>query len=222
MAMTPTSTMDANFNICFSSVPRKNQFLFIFHNMEQTIGLVGKDCCVIATDTHAQRSILVLKDTHDRIVKLTDHTVLAYGGEPGDCGQFIDYVQKNIELYSIRYDELTPNACAHYVKQQLAEGLRSRPYQVNCVIGGFDKVGKLYWIDYLGSIQELPFCAQGYSQYFCMSTMDKYYKKDMSKEECVDVVKKCIHELKTRFTINLKNWQCQVITADGITNVKLQ
>ncbi len=189
--------------------------------MEQSIGLVGKDCVVLASDTHAQRSILVLKDTHDRITELTDHTVLAYGGDPGDCHQFVDYIQKNIALYSIRYDQLTPNACAFFIKQQLAEGLRSKPYQVNCMVAGYNKSGKLYWIDYLGSIQELPYAAQGYSQYFCMSTMDKYYKKNMSEEECIDVIKKCILELKTRFTINLKNWQCKVITKDGIKSVNL-
>eukprot|EP00835_Amoeboradix_gromovi_P006252 NODE_702_length_5024_cov_0.139898.p2 type:complete len:193 gc:universal NODE_702_length_5024_cov_0.139898:4273-3695(-) len=189
--------------------------------MEQSIGLVGKDCVVLAVDTMAQRSILVLKDTHDRIAKLTDHTVLAYGGEPGDCNQFIDYIQRNVELYSIRNEPLTTNACAFFIKQQLAEGLRSRPYQVNCMVAGYNKGGKLYWIDYLGSIQELEFAAQGHSQYFCMSTMDKYFKKDMNEQECIDVIKKCILGLKTRYTINLKKWQCQVITADGIKTVSI-
>ena len=64
--------------------------------------------------------------------------------------------------------DLTPGAVASFVRGELARSLRSRkPYTVNLLLGGWDKVGgkpKLYWLDYLASCVELPYAAHGYAQ----------------------------------------------------------
>jgi 20S proteasome subunit beta 4 len=42
------------------------------------------------------------------------------------------------------------------MRTELAEALRRGPYQVNCLIGGFEHStgeAKLYWMDYLGTLQ---------------------------------------------------------------------
>lgn len=84
--------------------------------------------------------------------------------------QFAEYIQANVQLYSMRNGlELTPAATANFVRGELARALRSRrPYTVNLVLGGYDKIADkptLYWIDYLASLAPVPYAAHGYAQY---------------------------------------------------------
>jgi len=61
---------------------------------------------------------------------------------------------------------------------QLADALRKAPYQINLLLGGVDADGssKLYWMDYIGVLQETKYGAQGHAAHFTLSTMDRYYK----------------------------------------------
>ena len=84
--------------------------------------------------------------------------------------QFAEYIQANIQLYSMRNDtDLGPSAVASFVRGELARSLRSRkPYTVNLLLGGMDPITKrphLYWLDYLASLAPLPYAAHGYAQY---------------------------------------------------------
>lgn len=84
--------------------------------------------------------------------------------------QFAEYIQANIQLYSMRNDShLGPSAVANYVRGELARSLRSRkPYTVNLLLGGLDPITKkpsLYWLDYLAALAPLPYAAHGYAQY---------------------------------------------------------
>lgn len=83
--------------------------------------------------------------------------------------QFAEYVQANIQLYSMRNDtHLSPSAVASFVRGELAKSLRSRqPYTVNLLLGGMDPITErpsLYWCDYLASLASVPYAAHGYAQ----------------------------------------------------------
>ena len=44
------------------------------------------------------------------------------------------------------------------MRTELAQALRKGPYQVNLLIGGYDlqeQRAKLYWMDYLGTLQQV-------------------------------------------------------------------
>ncbi len=65
--------------------------------------------------------------------------------------------------------DLSPSAVANFVRQELANSLRSRkPYQVNLLLGGVDPIThrpSLYWLDYLAALAPVPYAAHGYAQY---------------------------------------------------------
>lgn len=131
-----------------------------------------------------------------------------------------------MRLYSIRnHIDLRPRAAAAWIRSQIAESLRSRsPYQVNMLLGGYDapsKTPELYWIDYLGSLVHVPFAAHGYAAYLTLSTMDRYHRPDMSLDEGLDLLRRCIDELRKRFVIDVGNFTVRVIDADGVRQVAL-
>ncbi|EST09040.1 Proteasome, subunit alpha/beta [Kalmanozyma brasiliensis GHG001] len=194
--------------------------------MECSFGITGKGYTIIASDSNAARSIVKMKSDVDKQKVLSDHLVMTFSGEPGDTLQFSEWIERNSRLYSIRnYVELRPKSSAAWIRKQLAESLRSRnPYQVNLLLGGFDLPSSepaLYWIDYLGTLATVPFAAHGYGAFFAMSTLDRYHRPNMSLEEGLDLLRRCINELKQRFIVDLGEFTVRVVDRDGARLVKL-
>jgi len=192
--------------------------------MDSLFGLVGKDFVVVAADTVQARSILVLRSDIDKIMPLDSHKLLATAGPAGDRYNFSEYIQKNLHLHELRTGiQFDTKAAASFTRNELANALRRGPYQVSCLLGGFDdkKGPSLYWMDYLGSLMSTPATAHGYGAAFVLSVMDKYYTAGMDLEDALDVIRKCIKELKTRFLINTPNFIVKVADKDGIREVAL-
>lgn len=194
--------------------------------MESLIGITGKGYTIVATDCNAARSIIKMKSDDDKQKLLGSHLIMAYAGESGDTVQLAEYLERNMRLYSIRNNiELRPRAAASWVRSQLAQSIRSRnPYQVNLLLGGYDAPESepaLYWIDYLGTLVKVPFAAHGYAAYLTLSTMDRYHRPDMSLDEGLDLLRKCIDELRTRFIIDVGKFRVRVVDSAGVREVSL-
>ncbi|GAA5983303.1 hypothetical protein JCM10908_000232 [Rhodotorula pacifica] len=194
--------------------------------MEVSFGLTGKDYVLLASDTSAARSIVKMKGDEDKQREVGKHLVIAYSGEPGDTVHFAEYIERNLRLYQIRnHIPLRPPAAAAWVRNQLATSLRSRkPYSVNLLLGGFDPTSStpsLYWIDYLGTLGTVPYAAHGYGAYFALSTMDRWHDPEGDLEKGLELLRKCINELETRFIVNLGGWSIRVADKDGIRQINL-
>ena len=117
------------------------------------------------------------------------------------------------------------DATAHFLRSEMAQSLRSRsPFQVNVLMGGYDTIeqqAKLYWMDYLGTLQQVTKGAHGYAGYFVNSVLDQHYRQDMTVEQGLEACKACIKELKTRFIINQPTFTAKIVTADQITEQPL-
>ncbi|KAL4873214.1 hypothetical protein BDV12DRAFT_182451 [Aspergillus spectabilis] len=170
------------------------------------------------------RGPTILKAEDDKTKQLNEHTLVAFSGEAGDTVQFAEYVQANVQLYTMRNDtELSPSAVANFVRGELARSLRSRnPYTVNLLLGGVDKITQkphLYWIDYLASLAPVPYAAHGYAQYYCLSTLDKHHHPDIDLEQGMKLLEMCTDELKRRLPIDYKGVLVKVVTKDGVREV---
>lgn len=189
--------------------------------MDIILGIKVQDSVILATSKAVTRGISILKDSDDKTRLLSPHNLMSFSGEAGDTVQFAEYIQANMQLYSVRENvELSPHATASFVRQELAKSLRSRkPYQVNVLIGGYDsKAGKpeLYQIDYLGTNVELPYAAHGYAGFYTFSLLDRHYRPDMTEQEGLELLKKCVEELNRRMPIDFKGVIVKVVDKDGV------
>ncbi|KAL4978026.1 nucleophile aminohydrolase [Aspergillus desertorum] len=189
--------------------------------MEVLLGITGRDFVILAASKAAMRGPTILKAEDDKTRQLNEHTLVAFSGEAGDTVQFAEYVQANVQLYTMRNDtELSPNAVANFVRGELARSLRSRnPYTVNLLLGGVDPISQkphLYWIDYLASLARVPYAAHGYAQYYCLSTLDKHHHPDITLEQGMKLLEMCTDELKRRLPIDYKGVLVKVVTKDGV------
>lgn len=104
----------------------------------------------------------------------------------GDTVHFSEFVERNLRLHHIRFTHpMRPQSAASWIRRALADSLRSRkPYSVNLLVGGYDASTDsphLYWLDYLGTLVEVPFAAHGYGAYFCLSLLDRYVPMFMTR-----------------------------------------
>lgn len=190
--------------------------------MDCVFGVQGKDYVLLAGDRAAVgNSIIKFQDTDHKLFKLADNQLMACVGESYDKKNFPKLIKANLELYFFKNGQrLTTDEVAAYIRKEFAEGIRSSPHQCNSLVAGYDNDGpKLYWFDYLGSYAKLLKAAHGYGAYFLYGLMDNFYKKDLSLEDGEDIIKKCINELKTRFSINMVNFDVFKVTKDGIEDI---
>ncbi|KAA3485444.1 Proteasome subunit beta type-2-A-like protein [Gossypium australe] len=209
--------------------------------MECVFGLVGNDFAVVAADTSAVHSILVHKSNEDKIMILDSHKLIAASGESGDRVQFTEYIQKNVALYQFRNGiPLTTAAAANFTRGELATALRKvedqmilescksssgvplvlshyNPYFVNILLAGYDKETgpSLFYIDYIATLHKVDKGAFGYGSYFSLAMMDRHYHSGMTVEEAIDLVDKCIMEIRSRLVVAPPNFVIKIVDKDG-------
>jgi len=187
--------------------------------MDIVLGLTGKDFVMVLTDMSSNRSIFALKHDEDKIVMVDEKKCLASGGDQSSRSQFTEYVQKNFALMALRTGlELSNDAAANFVRNELARAIRSRggAHQANSILAGVDHEGPaMYYLDYLGSMSKVNFTAQGYSAYFSLSVLDRFWKKNMTVDEAREMMKLCVEQLKQRFIIKSQKYKLVVIDGTG-------
>mmetsp|Transcript_39081 Transcript_39081/g.95577 ORF Transcript_39081/g.95577 Transcript_39081/m.95577 type:complete len:193 (-) Transcript_39081:146-724(-) len=192
--------------------------------MDSLVSLIGDGFVMSAADTASARSVLVMKDDLDKIVHLDTRKLLSVSGEWGDAVQFTEFVQANVQLYQLRTGiTLSTKGVAGFTRNELAKAIRKSPVAVNMLLAGYDDQAgpSLYYLDYLGTCHPMDYTAQGYASFFVLSTLDRHWHKGMTVDEATDLMRKCIAEIKVRFTINQPKFIVKVVDKDGVRTVDL-
>ena len=127
---------------------------------------------------------------------------MGVAGETCDRERFASYVLRNIAWNKYKTGAaLDLNAIAEYTRSELAYAIRNGPYQTNILIGGIDDDGKakLFWLDYMGTMQQVGKGAHGYAGYFTSSILEDNYREGLTQEQGLAIMKKCANEMRTRF-----------------------
>lgn len=144
---------------------------------------------------------------------------MAISGETWDRERFASYIQRNLDWFKYKNGfALDLEATAEFTRSELAYAIRNGPFSVNLLIGGYDHAqekARMFWLDYMGTLQEVKKGGHGYAGYFTSSVLDNDYKKDMTLEEGIECIKKCISEMKTRFLISQPAYVVKIVTKDG-------
>eukprot|EP00331_Platyophrya_macrostoma_P028633 CAMPEP_0176448336 /NCGR_PEP_ID=MMETSP0127-20121128/25701_1 /TAXON_ID=938130 /ORGANISM="Platyophrya macrostoma, Strain WH" /LENGTH=128 /DNA_ID=CAMNT_0017835223 /DNA_START=214 /DNA_END=600 /DNA_ORIENTATION=+ len=119
-------------------------------------------------------------------------------------------------------NKLTVKEAANWMRSEQAYYLRKEPFYVNSLLAGYDEEGPaLYWLDYLASCQQVTRGAHGYAAYFVNSILDNMWKKDMTEEEGIELIKYCINELNKRFMLGQNKFIVKRADKKGITTLSL-
>ena len=190
--------------------------------MDCIFGITGKDYVILAADKNIANSIIKLQDDDEKIISIGENQLIGSSAEVSTRKSFARLIKANLQYNYYRHNtKLLTKESANFTRNMIWESLRSRnPYQVANMIAGFDEgQPNLYLIEQLGGMEKVTRGAIGYAAYFLLGLMDSYYKKDMNLNEGKECIKKCIEELKTRFLINLVNFDVYLINVNGVENI---
>lgn len=168
-----------------------------------------------------------ITDKEDKITQLDSHKLVAVAGENGPRTNFVEFIKCNMNLATLRQhgrQSSTP-AAASFMRNALANAIRRAPYACNSLLGGYDAPASehddtpsgshLYYLDYLGTMQSVPFAAHGYGTTFVTAILDHLWRPDLSEEEGLALMQKCCDEVKKRVVISNAHFFCKVVTKRG-------
>ena len=186
--------------------------------MNSAFGFIGKNFALLVSDIIASKSLVNQKNDMDKIVEIGNKKMLIISGNSGDISNFVDFVQKTIQLYALKTGySLSTHSVANFLKRELSQSFRKGALTINLIIAGYDElVGiSLYYLDYTGNLQRMNHCVQGYASLFISSILNRNYNPVLEIEDAVILLLKCILVLKKRFIINHSNFIVKIIDKKG-------
>eukprot|EP00759_Apiculatamorpha_spiralis_P044708 PhF_6_TR41622/c0_g1_i1/m.63083/K02734/PSMB2; 20S proteasome subunit beta 4 len=200
---------------------------------ENLIAIAFKDFVLLAASGQENFYFMQLHNKADKLYELDPFKILGVVGENAPRVNFVEFVQRNLDLATLRSNGRrgTTHATAHYVRNELAKALRSRngAYECSIVLAGFDTPSSefdksepapsLYFLDYLGTLEKVPYACHGYGATFSMAILDRYYRADMTEAEGVALLKQCMEEIRKRIIINNEYFVVKTLSKDGVKKI---
>lgn len=201
---------------------------------ETIIAFKCRDFVLVAASGLSSHYYIKITDDEDKITTLDPHKMMVCSGENGPRVNFTEYIKANIQLNTVRQHgrrSSTPSTAA-FIRQQLASSLRSRDgaYLVNSLLAGFDVKASeydeegghgsyLYYLDYIGTLQEVNYGCHGYGGTFVTAILDQLWAPDLDPAAAMVLLQKCCDEVKKRIIISNTHFVCRVVSVKGIENL---
>lgn len=163
-----------------------------------TLGLVCKDCVVLAADMRATVGHMIDQTDADKVFAVTDTIALTLAGTFSSAQMLIKHLQSEIKLREIRTGRtITVKEAANMLKNWVYGLIRS-PSMIQDIthflLAGVDNHGfHLYDVYYDGSLMEIKnFKASGSGSIFAYGVLESEYKPEMTESEGLALAEKCI------------------------------
>jgi proteasome beta subunit len=164
-----------------------------------TVGVVGKEFVLLASDQQATMGNIVADEDAQKIYPITDYVALTISGGVGDALAIIRFLKAQAALYEIeRETKITPKAVASLLSNVL-NGNRYYPFIFMPLIGGVNNKAELYEIDPVGSVAEKKkYGVTGSGSDFALSILDADYKEELNEEDALLLAVRAVMASKNR------------------------
>ncbi|KAI5170866.1 20S proteasome subunit beta 2 [Nematocida sp. LUAm3] len=151
------------------------------------VGIKGKDYVVLAADTRSTNGSIVANKNCSKIHKIADNIYCCGAGTAADTRFTTKLAECSMYRFSLKYDKIPYlSHCINLLKRHL---FKYQGYvQASLIVGGVDETGPvLCGIHPHGSIDPIPYCAQGSGSYAAIGILETQWKPDMSAEEAIEL-----------------------------------
>ena len=180
-----------------------------------TLGLVCKDCVVIATEQRATMGTLIAHKTTKKLYKIDNHLALATAGLVGDLQVLARYLSAEANLYRLKRDMKIPINSAATLMANILNQRKFAPYYVQLILGGMDDTGGyVYALDAAGGAIPDKYTAGGSGCPYVFGVLEDLYHDDLSLDEGIDIAVRAIKSAKSRDSASGGMTNIGVITKD--------
>ena len=190
-----------------------------------TVGIVTKDCIVLAADKRATAGNFIAGKKVDKVLPVADKMALTTAGSVSDIQLLVKLIKAELNLRKLRTGrENNVSEAANLLAGIVYGNIRrftTIPGIVHFIFAGYDETGvHLYDIYPDGSISEIDdFVASGSGGTFAFGVFDAQYKKDLKQSEAVDLAIKGVNSALQRDSASGDGIDVVVVGKDGVKKV---
>ena len=189
-----------------------------------TVGLIGKDCVVLAADKRATAGNFIANKNIEKVVPVTDRIAITTAGSVSDIQLLAKLIKAELKLKDIRSDRVsTVKEAASLLAELVYNNIRKYsmiPGITHFLLGGVDKENHLYDIYPDGSITEIDdFVSSGSGSVMAYGVFEANYKPGMTEAECVELATKAIGAAIQRDSASGEGMDVYVINKSGLRKV---
>jgi proteasome beta subunit len=190
-----------------------------------TVGLVCKDCIVLAADKRATAGYMVVDRKTQKVHKISERFALTIAGSVSEAQMLIKVIKAQIALKENQTNrETTCNETANMLANLLYNSIRT-PSMIQSIthflFAGYDKEVSLFDLYPDGSITKIDeFVASGSGSVYALGVLENSYKKDLTEKEGIELVKKAVNASLKRDIASGNGINIAVVNKDGVRYVE--
>ena len=190
-----------------------------------TVGIVAKNCVVLAADKRATAGHFIAGKKVDKVLPVAEYMAVTTAGSVSDIQLLVKLIKAELNLRELRTGRLNnTNEAANLLAGIVYGSIRkfsTIPGIVHFLFAGYDETGPhLYDIYPDGSISVVDdFVTSGSGGSFAFGVFDAQYKKDLSQEDAVKLAVVGINSALQRDSASGDGIDVVVINKDGVKNV---
>jgi len=180
-----------------------------------TVGLIGKDCIVLASDQRATMGFLIASKTAQKIFKITDRIGATIAGSVADAQNIMDLLRAESKLFEIqRGRPIRVKALTRLLSNIMFQARGA--YMLQCLVGGYDDEGpQVFYTDYIGSVLPDVFTATGSGSPVALGVLEAEYKEDLPKKKAIELGIRAVAAAIERDAASGNSILVSVIDKDG-------
>jgi len=181
-----------------------------------TIGVVGTDGVILASDTRVTMGYYVAHKQGKKVYKIDDHLGMTIAGTVADAQKVVDILTANAHLYKLNLNRPIPISSAARIIANLLFSARYIPLSTQVLIGGIDDSGPhIFNLDPYGSLTEEKSVATGSGSPLAYGVLEDQYREGMSIKEMLPIIVKAVQSSMKRDIASGNNYNITVIDANG-------
>ncbi|CAJ0574512.1 unnamed protein product, partial [Mesorhabditis spiculigera] len=148
---------------------------------------------VVGTDSRTSAGSFISSRVTNKITPVTDHLVVCRSGNAADTQTIADIVKYHLEVYSMLENDKISIYRATQIFRQFLYSYRDQ-LSASVLVAGWDEKlgGQLYALPIGGFVTRQKSTASGSGSTFVSGYLDRMWKPNMTKEECIKVVKEAV------------------------------
>ncbi|EIJ94546.1 20S proteasome subunit beta 2 [Nematocida parisii] len=156
------------------------------------VGVKGNTFVILAADTRSTNGPIIADKNVSKIHTISKNISCCGAGTAADTRYTTKMAETALHLFSLKYNRVPLlSYCVNILKRHLFS------YQghisASLILGGVDEHGPgLFGIHPHGSVDTLPYTAQGSGSYAAIGMLETGWKPDMSEQEAIDLACKAI------------------------------
>ncbi|UCE44350.1 MAG: archaeal proteasome endopeptidase complex subunit beta, partial [Candidatus Bathyarchaeota archaeon] len=181
-----------------------------------TIGVVGKDGVILASDTRVTMGTFVAHKKGKKIYKIDDHLAMTISGSVADAQRTVDILKANAQLYKLNTGRPMPVNSAARLVANLFFSSRYYPMIAQVLVGGVDSAGPhVFSLDPFGSLTEENCVSTGSGSPVAYGVLEDKYKEDTPIDKLLSVVVVAVNSAMKRDTFSGDSFDVSVIDKKG-------